>query len=50
MAGYAVTNKTDKEVWITIYEPFGFHHKLRPGQVGRDLDLQQGRLGNRFDL
>jgi len=23
MAGYAVTNKTDKEVWITIYEPFG---------------------------
>lgn len=31
MAGYRVINKTDKEVWITIYGPLG---KIGYGPVG----------------
>jgi hypothetical protein len=31
MAGYRVINKTDKEVWITIYGPLG---KMGYGPVG----------------
>ncbi|HEY9130199.1 MAG TPA: hypothetical protein VIM98_00470 [Dyella sp.] len=52
MAGFKVFNKTDQDVWITIYEPFG--QQIGYGNVpkGKSHEFTAGfyAIGSRYKL
>ncbi|MGA4102980.1 hypothetical protein ACI2S5_18710 [Ralstonia nicotianae] len=52
MAGYTVTNKTDKDVWITIYEPFGTIISYGPVKSGETWTFNKGAwaIGSTYKL
>ena len=52
MAGFKVFNKTDQDVWITIYEPFGTQIGYGGVAKGASREFTAGfyAIGSRYKL